>query len=116
MEAAQPVRELRAHAVLVGERQRGERARRVLAGDEVLDEVRRGEGAALEVGPAHGRVGDRLLAHELREVEEAAHASGVRPLMDLEEETLAGGHREEVRVVRATTRPALDERTGERAA
>ena len=49
-------------------------------------------------------------------MQEATHATGVRPAVHLEEELLLTGRREHVGVMRSAARPWLDADLGERAA
>ena len=107
---------LLADPVLVGERERAEGARRVFAGDEVLDVIRDFERAFVDVGPSHGRMRHTPGLKQLGEVQEAAHPAGVRAAMDLEQELLSAGGRQHVRVMRSPPQPRLDADSGERAA
>src|SRR5882762_5934030 len=102
--------------MLVGERERAERARRVLAGDEVLDVIGDLKGSLVDVVPADGRMRHALRTEELREVEEPAHPAGVRATVDLEQELFSARRGEEIGVVRSPAQPRLDPHSSERAA
>ena len=108
--------QLLADAMLVGEREGAERARRILSGDEVLDVIRDIERALVDVVPAHRGVRNALVPQELGEMQEPAHPTGVRTAVDLEQELLPARRGEDIRVVRSSARPWLDADPGKRAA